>query len=474
MRAQESRSVGELLTACDRDVRELLTEPDRLSANELVRAWPEMVQAGQELMAATRTPTGRGWADPVRVDEVAERLRLMSDGLHAQLLQRGWPGTGVGDPRLVAVSDVFVAVHDRVQRRWRPPVLERSDVAADAAAVRARVLHTLYVGTHAVLLAVRRETADVRARPGAGTRVRSRRLAALRYADGRLESAERMLAGPVYRVYPAALAGQRMEQPRPGRIEAALGRWDLAAHQALARSPHLGTLLEISRVQAASTAMARAVLAAVDCHGRHGATSMTSEIDAGLAAVAAAWQTLHADVRTATDVADRATAPELTSAGAELIAAFSEVLTIGTENASATAIRQATSTKVVVALTEAVATQVDLATAVVDTVLSEPLELSARAARDLARRVDLTAPNGSLRAVVAPSGAAPDRRVALPPELRDVLLHRATLVRRLTGSLSSIPLAHSSVDVVEGERVRQTDRVASPQATRLTVVGRSR
>ncbi|MBT9257483.1 hypothetical protein KMZ32_16310 [Phycicoccus sp. MAQZ13P-2] len=452
-------------------MRELLTEPDRLSADELVRAWPEMVQAGQELMAATRTPTGRGWADPVRVDEVAERLRVMSDGLHAQLLQRGWPGAGVGDPRLVAVSDVFVVVHDRVQRRWRPPVIERSDVAADAAAVRAHVLHTLYVGTHAVLLAVRRETVDVRARPGAATRVRSRRLAALRYTDGRLESAERMLAGPVYRVYPAALAGQHVEQPRPGRIDAALGRWDLAAHHALARSPHLGTLLEISRVQAASTAMTRAVLAAVDDGSRQ---CTTSEIDAGLASAAAAWQTLHADVRTATDVPDRAIAPELTAAGAELIAAFSEVLTIGTENASAAAIRRATSTNVVSALSGAVAAQVDLATAVVDTVMSEPLELSAHAARDLARRVDLTAPNGSLRAVVTPAGAAPDRRAALPPELRDVLLHRATHVRRLTGSLSSMPFAHKSVDVVEGERVRQTDRVPSLQATRLTVAGRSR
>lgn len=474
MRAQESRSVGELLTACDRDVCELLTEPDRLSADELVRAWPEMVQAGQELVAATRTPTGLGWTDPVRVDEVAERLRLMSDGLHAQLLQRGWPGAGVGDPRLVAVSDVFVAVHDRVQRRWRQPVLERSDVAADAAAVRARVLHTLYVGTHAVLLAVRREEVDVRARPGAATRVWSRRLAALRYADGRLESAERMLAGPVYRVYPAALAGQHMEQPRPGRIEAALGRWDLAAHHALARSPDMGTLLEISRVQAASTAMTRAVLAAVDGGSWHGTTSMTSEIDAGLAAVAAAWQTLHADVRTATDVADRAMAPELAAAGAELIAAFSEVLTIGTENASATAIRQATSTNVVVALTEAVATHVDLATAVVDTVTSEPLELSARAARDFARRVDLTAPNGSLRAIVTPAGAVPDRRAALPPELRDVLLHRATHVRRLVGSLSSTPLANGSADADGGERMRPTNRVRSPQAARLRVVGRSR
>lgn len=474
MRAQESRSVGELLTACDRDVRELLTEPERLSADELVRAWPEMVQAGQELMAATRTPTGLGWTDPVRVDEVAERLRLMSDGLHAQLLQRGWPGAGVGDPRLVAVSDVFVAVHDRVQRRWRQPVLERSDVAADAAAVRARVLHTLYVGTHAVLLAVRQEAANVRARPGAATRVRSRRLAALRYADGRLESAERMLAGPVYRVYPAALAGQHVEEPRPGRIDAALGRWDLAAHHALARSPHLGTLLEISRVQAAATTMTRTVLAAVDDASLHGTTSMTSEIDAGLASAAAAWQTLHADVRTATDVADRAIAPELAAAGAELIAAFSALLMIGTENASATAIRQATSTNVVVALTEAVATQVDLATAVVDTVMSEPLELSARAARDLARRVDMTAPNGSLRAVVTPAAAVPDRRSALPPELRDVLLHRATHVRRLVDSLSSMPVVNRSVDAEGGERVKQINRVPSSQVRRLTMVGRSR
>ncbi|GIL37570.1 hypothetical protein [Phycicoccus sp. DTK01] len=474
MRAQESRSVGELLTACDRDVCELLTEPDRLSADELVRAWPEMVQAGQELMAATRPPTGRGWADPVRVDEVAERLRLVSDALHAQLLKRGWPDSGVGDPRLVAISDVFVEVHDRVQRGWRQPALGRSDVAADAAAVRARVLHTLYVGTHAALLAVRRDAADVRARPGAATRVRSRRLAALRYADGRLESAERMLAGPVYRVYPAALAGQRVENPRPGRIEAALGRWDLEAHRALARSPHLGTLLEISGVQAAATTMTRTVLAAVDDARRHGATSMTSEIDAGLAAAAAAWQTLHADVRTATDVADRAIAPELAAAGAELIAAFSVVLTIGTEMASAAQIRQATRADVVSALTGSVAAQVDLATAVVDTVVGEPFELSARAARDLARRVDRTAPRGSLSAVVAPVSVAADRRVALPVELRDVLLHRAVHVQRLVGFLSSIPLANESVDAAHGERVALANRVPSPPATPLTVVGRSR
>ncbi|QKE85104.1 hypothetical protein [Arthrobacter sp. NEB 688] len=473
MRSQDSRSVGELLTACDLGARELLTEPDLWSAVELLRAWPELVQAGHELLAATRTPVAVGQTDPASVDEVAERLRLVADGMHAQLSRRGWPGPGPGDARMVAISDVLVRVHDRVEWRWRRPVLERTDVAADAAAVRARVLHTLYISTHAVLLAVRREALDARQRPGGLTRVQSRRFGALRYAAGRLESAERMLSVPVYRAFPSALSGQHVDTPRPDRLAAGLARWELEAHRTMARSPGLGALLEVSQVQAASTAMTRTVLAAVPVGARTETTIHDTEVDCALAAVASAWQSLHSEVRALTDLADRSAPAALTAAGAELTAAFSEVLTTGTEVSNPATIGGAISVGAVAALTESLATQVDIATVVVDAVTSEPFTLRARTAQESVRRLEAAAAHGSLHAVVAPEDLAAGRAVAVPIELRDVLIHRAAHVRRVTGFLSSLPLAPHLADRAPERRRPAATPAQTRQLARLAVAGHS-
>lgn len=474
MRHQESRSVGELLAGCDLGARELLTEPDLWSAVEMLRAWPELVQAGQELLTVTRTPVAAGRTNPVRVDEVAERLRLIGDGVHAQLSRRGWPGPGAGDARMVAISDTFVRVHDRVERRWRRPALERTDVTADAAAVRARVLHTLYIATHAVLLAVRQEASDTRQLPGGVTRVQSRGLGALRYAEGRLESAERMLVAPVYRVFPSTLAGQHLETPRPDRLAAALARWELEAHRTLARSPGLGALLEVSRVQAASTAMTRTILAAATTGARTGMTLPEADVDGALAAAASAWQSLHAEVRSLTALADRSASPTLTAAGAELIASFSEVLTTGTEVSTPANIREAISPGGVDALARTLPAQVDLATVAVDTLTSEPFTVSARTAQDFVRRLETPAARGSLHAVVAPEDLAAERAVPLPLEVRDVLIHRAAHVRRVTGLISSIPLALRAVDPAPEQRHPALRPAPTRPSAHLAAAGHSR
>ncbi|MGG5258680.1 hypothetical protein [Phycicoccus avicenniae] len=471
---EESRSVGELLTACDLSARQMLLEPEHLAAAELLRSWPELVQAGQELLAATRVSSASGSTILERADEVAERIRLIGDGLHAQLERRGWPGPGPGDPRMVALSDVFVGVHDRVERRWRRAQAGRIDVAADAAALRARVMHTLYIATHAVLLAVRQESTEARLRPRGLTRVQTRRLAAMRYCDGRLETAERMLAVPVYRVFPSALTGQHTEKPHPDRLAAALGLWELEAHRAMAREPHLGTLMEVSRVQAASVAMTRAVLVALCTGDEDDRTSPASVVDEPLASAAGAWQSLHADVRDVTHLADRVTRLELAAAGAELVAAFSEVLTTGTENASIRMIRRATGEDTAAALLGSLTSQVDLATVVVDILAGEPLGVTARTARQFARRFEVDALGTALQAMVTPQDLAADRTVPLPPEIRDALIHRAAHVRRVAAFVSSIPFVHRPVGETPQRHVRDGQTLHHREPDRLVAGGLSR
>ncbi|MBD3783238.1 MAG: hypothetical protein IE926_09845, partial [Micrococcales bacterium] len=196
MTSPDRRSVGELLADCDRATRELLHDPLDLNSAALIQAWPEVVQAAHDLLDILPTPpTPPGRSPQVAAagsDVTGERLHLISAAVHNRLHGAPWPGTCPADERLVAVADDLVRAHDLIHRRWRDTAPLTPEVLADAAAARTRVLHSVYVTTHAVRLAVTRALQDKPSGPRSRARVAIHRSAALRDTAARLDTAERI------------------------------------------------------------------------------------------------------------------------------------------------------------------------------------------------------------------------------------------------------------------------------------------
>ena len=87
MSGPEGRSVGDLLLECDLTARRLLVDPDALDAGAMLRVWPELVQAGHELLNAL--PGDEPEAIPgVSVRPAARRPRGRATAPHGHRTQR--------------------------------------------------------------------------------------------------------------------------------------------------------------------------------------------------------------------------------------------------------------------------------------------------------------------------------------------------------------------------------------------------
>ena len=157
MSGPEGRSIGDLLLECDLTARRLLVDPDALDVAAMLRVWPELVQAGHELLNALPGDEPEAIPGvsvrPAHVDPVGERLHLMASALNDNLRPRPWPGDGPADERLLALTGNLVRAHDLLVRGLRTSAPPSPAVQADAAAARTRVLHTLYVTAHGLSLA---------------------------------------------------------------------------------------------------------------------------------------------------------------------------------------------------------------------------------------------------------------------------------------------------------------------------------
>ncbi|NHA68759.1 hypothetical protein [Phycicoccus flavus] len=443
MTTSDTRSVGELLLACDRDTRALLLDPHDLDAAALVRAWPEMVQAAHELLSAlpTSLPHPGRATQPGPADVIAERLRMASDGTHRHLAARTWPGTGPSDSRLIGVADAFVRAHDLIHATWRGLEPGRVDVLVDATAARARVLHSVYVATHAVGLAVGQEIRDREHGPATRSRHATHRLAALRYTRDRLQVAERITGTELYRVFPHALTGEHRDPPAAGRVATVLARWDLEAHRALATHPGLPTLFEVTRIQAATTAMTHRIMAAAASQGDLDALTFQEQLDAQLAAATSAWQILHTDLRDLTPPTARAIPDALHAAGGEVVAALAEIVIDGTALASTATIVDRSSPETLHAAAETLAASHDLAITVLDTVADGSLTVSARAAQAyLTHQQGPTVSESPTRTWIDPRDLTAHRTIPLPPPVAVCLQRHASYVPNVTGGLAAAAL----------------------------------
>lgn len=335
MKRADHRSVGELLLECDLTARRMLIDPDVLDPAAMVRAWPEVVQAAHELLQTLPTkdsPAATIHGPQLRTSDLTgERLHLMAIALHLNLSQRVWPGEGPVDRHFLTIADNLVRAHDLIDQQLRRDGTPTPDVLADAAAARTRVLHALYVGSHAIQVAARAQIRDLQIRQGPhSARRRTSQLNALQFVQDKTAAFEQVAGAEVYRLFPAAISGEQREPPAKDRLSTALAAWDVETHRALAREPSMANLCELTHVQSTSLALARVLLNAAVARGMVDHAPVRAHVEPRLAAAQSAWGELHGTLRHLTKHPHRAVSRDLRLAGSELVLAFSELVFDGT------------------------------------------------------------------------------------------------------------------------------------------------
>jgi hypothetical protein len=302
----------------------------------------------------------------------------------------------------------------------RPAPLLTSAVLADAAVARERVLHTLYVASHAINVAVQ---AQLRAtpRPGKST---PRIVSALRSAEQRLSTFEAVVGREVYRTFPTDPALEHREPPSPDRLCAALAAWDIATHRALAREPTMANLAQLTRVQTHTLAMTRTILDAAASLGVLDAPAYHARLHPSLTAAEAAWGTLHATFRDLTSHTHRSVTPDLRAAGSEIAYALSEIIMNGsTLTAPATIATRVHLPATTATLLSALEAPHQTSLLLRDAALHPGVTVSARAAQQLLTPLEAgRKPPGTERpdaAWVDPRALATDRPVPPPPPVRE-------------------------------------------------------
>lgn len=311
----DHRSVGELLVEADHTVRDLLIDVTGDDAAALLRSWSSVVSAASHLWQALPPTTGpstvTGDTVPSTADLTMARLHAISHtvtsttpsrerpgDLAASVSQarstwsepdeagdrghteQGWPGVGPSDPRLLQVAHSFTraAALLAAGRTPQPPLTDRE--RRDVRATQAHVMHTLYLGSHAVGVALGNHQAvleriiasRVKLPPGES-------LTRTRTARARLSAIEHHAGTVVSVTHPRDLSGEHHPAPAPNRLAAALADFDIQAHRTLSARTNTADLMLVGHTQAlilaATTTMLRAAAATGHLDGVHPTTPET-------------------------------------------------------------------------------------------------------------------------------------------------------------------------------------------------------
>lgn len=445
MRSADHRSVGELLLECDLTARRMLIDPDVLDAAAMVRAWPEVVQAAHELLQTLPTKdspaaTVHGPQLPTR-DLTGERLHLMATALHLNLSQRVWPGEGPVDRHFLGIADNLVRAHDLIDQQLRRASAPTPAVLADSAAARTRILHALYVGSHAIQVAARTQIRDLHIRQGPhSARRRTSQLNALQFVLDKTAAFEQVAGAEVYRVFPSAISGERRDPPTTDRLSTALAAWDVEAHRALAREPSMANLCELTHVQSTTLALTRVLLNAAVTRDVVDQATVRAHVEPRLAAAQCAWGELHATLRQLTKHPHRTVSRDLRLAGSELVLSLSELVLDGTALADpATIAERVDLGRTVSVLAGAVDAPHQASLLLLDAALDPRSRVDANAAQHLISRLaeaagDLSSPQDCW---ISPRDLAANRDITPPPPVRGIITSQVESVRTTSRTLAA-------------------------------------
>jgi len=251
---RDVRSVGEMLFDVDYLARQLLIDVVGDDSAQLLRGWPEVVSAAADVWSVLPV---RRFPVSGQPDKHMDRLAALAESIETSL-RTGWPGTGATDPRMSQIAETLTRAARLVERYAGEIPLERRVVRDDIDAARTRIMHGLYLTTHAVSVALHQHGRDryfdarEAGRPIPLSSVQTPYAVAptSRWIQ-RMAVCEKAAGDYVHGHLPQALLGEASRPPDdPGRLQRALTAWDIQAHRTLASSPTLGNILLLTRTQA--------------------------------------------------------------------------------------------------------------------------------------------------------------------------------------------------------------------------------
>lgn len=374
MSGTDIRSVGELLVDNDLVARRLLRDADEADPRAVTRAWGEVVDSATDLWAAlpSRGPGG---------ESVHEATITQVDLMNRQMVRRswatGWPGPGGADPHLAEMTANFDRAADLVRRfHGRPDGIGLTTPAeADAEASRLRIMHSLYLASHAVGATLGHELKGFED-PGE-SRARKHAPETIASYQERVVGVEQLLGWAVARGWPSTLAGEHAGPVNSSRLAESWATWELQAHRALAHSPSTGTLAVISMNQVSALVGGSNLVQAAALLERIDPLEYRDRLGPVLESSAHQWHGAAQAWQQLTPQDTRGTDPALLQAGRELRAALIEIQRDGAVRANP----------------ETMAGRIDLieATRTVHRAVIGTADL-ARAAQDVAADAPLTAP----------------------------------------------------------------------------------
>jgi len=385
---RDHRSVGELLAQADSTARQLLFDADAGNARDLVRGWGEIVQAAAALWEALPAPPGP-------TDPTMGMIEATAARAHRAHARTGWPGPGQADPRQTQIADDLTRAADLVTRLARvdPPL--RLEAARDVTAARTRLIHTVYVASHAVTVAVGAHIADTELlrRSRGGSLPAGESVAQPRATLARVTSAERLAGTYLVGRWPAALTGEHREPAEPGRLSLALAGWNLQAYRTLTADPTTGTLLYIAHVQHHIAITSHLVMAGAAAASAIDPARFHNGHQAALIAHEASWTRLGSLLHHLTAPAQRRVDTALLAAGHELRAAIRDLTHDGATPRSTTRIgHEIDLAAASLTLHGAAAAEIDLVRTIADAVANASLEGSARAVQNVSARTTIATP----------------------------------------------------------------------------------
>ncbi len=464
----DRRSVGEMLWDADRGARELLADIDGDDAAGLLRGWPAVIAASLDVWHAL--PDGTA-VSPRRVERL-DQLRVAGESA-TRSMPHGWPSPGAIDSRMSQIAGDLSTAATLVRRFGQQPSLYRLEPRRDVTAARTRAMHTLYVATHAVTVALHQRGQDMRDdAKQAGDPIPE----ATRHPEPgdpgrwitRLRGCESMAADYITGHVPGAFEGEARPAPvDTDRMERALTRWDLQVHRTLARTPEATNIEAVARTEAGIASCGQALIEAATRNDDLAPPMLSQRLPSALTHAARAWRGLAgrwSDLRTPTTPPD----PALARAAAEVRAAFRELTHDATTMAPLEVIADRPGTgPAAAALVNTLEASAARAVLVAEQADNPHLTGPARA---LSLRAHNDADSSTTVAVdedaawVSPADIVAKREIPLPPPVADGLRsasHLATATAATAATAFSADNIHGSLTGVERHESRRA--VAAPR-----------
>lgn len=410
MNPPDQRSVGELLLDAEQRARDLLHEAPERDGLAMANTWGEVVETAAELW--NRLPSEAvpvPGQSPTRKWDVMDQLQQSAKSLHA----RTRVGSAEFDDVLVTMAENYSRAAELVTKY---PLQSPLSVGQreDARAARTRIMHTLYITSHSVAVALQ---SNVRAEKA--TRGGPHRSAGLVDAYRGVNAAELLVGSHLGSAHPETSTGQHRDRVDENRLGEAFSTWDVAAHRALAAAPSTRTLALIAGQQMLSAHIGHRLWHAAAATGHIDASQLRTRLSPALEQVGACWDRAYRAWDRLTPRTDPSEPPELRLAAGELLAAQRELThdRVGATTPPVIAARTDMAA-LVSALERALASAADLAYAYRDAAADDTRLVAPRPAFALINyRIEQGQSPDSPAASVSPAALAANRSIQVPPAL---------------------------------------------------------